>query len=106
DFDFKQDYDVIISIAALHLIKKDQVINILEKIKNQTKIGGINLITVFTQKDIGQIEYPDLYFFAEEELRGVYKDWEILDYDNYTKDETHGKPHQHHFCAILARKLN
>ena len=104
DFDFNQNYDVIICVATLHLVSKDKVIETIKKIKNYTKNNGINLITVFTKKDIEYKEYPDLYFFDENELKELYKDWQILEYGNYTKNETHGKPHKHHIYVLIAKK--
>ena len=104
NFDFKQNYDVIISVATLHLISKDKVIDIIKKIKEHTKPNGINLLTVFTKKDVGFEEYPNLYFFDENELKELYKDWQILEYKNYIKKETHGKPHKHHICVLIAKK--
>ena len=104
NFDFKQNYDVIISVATLHLISKDKVIDIIKKIKEHTKPNGINLLTVFTKKDVGFEECPNLYFFDKNELKELYKDWQILEYKNYIKKETHGKPHKHHICVLIAKK--
>ncbi|MDZ7798232.1 MAG: methyltransferase domain-containing protein [Patescibacteria group bacterium] len=104
NFDFKQNYEVIISIATLHLISKNKVVDIIKKIKEHTKPNGINLLTVFTKKDIGFKEYPNLYFFDEDELKELYKDWQILEYKNYVKEETHSKPHKHHICVLIAKK--
>jgi tellurite methyltransferase len=104
DFKFNQKYDVIISVATLHLISKNKVIDTIKKIKQHTKPNGINLLTVFTTKDIGFKEYPSLYFFDENELKELYKDWQILEYKNYTKEETHGKPHKHYICVLIAKK--
>jgi tellurite methyltransferase len=104
DFEFNQKYDVIISVATLHLISKSKVIDAIKKIKEFTKPNGINLLTVFTKKDIGFKEYPNLYFFDENELKELYKDWQILKYENYVKEDTHGKPHKHHICVLIARK--
>ena len=104
DFKFKKNCNIILSVATLHLVSKDRVIETIKKIKKQTKTNGINLLTVFTKKDIGQKEYPNLYFFDENELKELYRDWQILEYKNYIKKETHGKPHKHHLCVLIAKK--
>ena len=104
DFKFNLNYDIIISVATLHLIPKNKVIDTIKKIKEHTKSNGINLLTVFTKKDIGFEEYPNLYFFDGNELKELYKDWQILEYKNYVKEETHGKPHKHHICVLIAKK--
>ncbi|MCK5322056.1 MAG: methyltransferase domain-containing protein [Candidatus Aenigmarchaeota archaeon] len=103
DFEFNHKYDVILSVATLHLVSKDKVIETIRKIKSHTKDKGINLLTVFTKKDIGYKEYPNLYFFNENELKELYKDWQILKYKNYIKEETHGEPHEHHICVLIAK---
>lgn len=104
DFEFNRKYDVIVSVATLHLISKNKVIESIKKIKEHTKPNGINLLTVFTTKDIGFKEYPNLYFFDENELKELYKGWQILEYKNYVREETHGKPHNHHICVLIAKK--
>ncbi len=104
DFEFDEDYDVVICVATLHLILRDQMLETVKKMKSYTKKNGLNLITVFTKEDAGFKEFPDLCFFDEDELKGLYGDWRILEYDNYVKEETHGKPHKHHFCVLIAKK--
>jgi tellurite methyltransferase len=104
NFKFNHKYDLILSVATLHLISKNKVLDTVKEIKKYTKHDGINLLTVFTKKDLGYKECPNLYFFNENELKELYKDWKILKYKNYTKEETHGKPHKHHFCVLIAQK--
>ena len=104
DYEYTQNYDIIMSVATLHLIPKNKVIEVIQKIKEHTKIGGLNLITVFTKKDAGYKEFPELCFFEENEFKELYSDWEILEYDNYVKQEEHGEPHEHNICVIIARK--
>lgn len=104
NFKFTKKYGLIISVATLHLVKKDKVLEVIRRIKDNTTNGGINLITVFTDADEGESKYPNLYFFAPNELSNLYSDWDILECGNYTKEENHGSPHTHHFSAIIARK--
>jgi hypothetical protein len=74
--------------------------------KDFTLNGGYNLITVFTKKDPGFIEYPNLSFINLEELQNYYNDknWSILVADEYIKHETHGVPHDHSIAVLMARK--
>ncbi len=104
DFEFNEQYDVIISVATLHLIDKKELFKLIKKMKQQTKKNGLNLITVFTDKDAGHEQFPDLYFFNENEIKNIYDDWDIIEHTTYIKKELHGKPHTHHICVIIARK--
>jgi tellurite methyltransferase len=48
EFNFAEEYDVIISVGCLHLIpKKDQIL-LFDTIKTHTKQHGFNIINVFT----------------------------------------------------------
>ena len=102
--DFWRNWDAVISIATLHLLKAEGQGDAITCMKSATKENGINLITIFTKDDIGYREYPDLSFINLEELRKYYYDWEILIAENYTKDENHGGPHSHHMAVLVARK--
>ena len=48
---FDKTYDVIISNSTLHFLKKEEIKRIIKNMKEYTKQGGINLITVFTIKN-------------------------------------------------------
>lgn len=104
DFTFKEKYDYILSVATLHLVEKDRILKTIDQIKENTKIGGINLLTVFTDKDPGIKQFPDLYFFKVTELKEIYQDWELIYFENYTKHEEHDGPHDHNISAIITRK--
>lgn len=104
EFKLEEKYNIIICTATLHFLKKREINNLIKEVKANTKEGGINLITVFTKRDPGYIEYPNLYFFDKDELKEMYRGWEILEHREYTKLETHGKSHKHYFEVLIARK--
>jgi len=104
EFEFNDEYDVIISVATLHLIEKNKLFKLINKIKKQTKKNGLNLVAVFTDKDAGREQFPDLYFFNKTEIKELYNDWDIIEHTVYTKEEVHGKPHNHNICVLIARK--
>jgi tellurite methyltransferase len=104
DFEFNEQYDVIISTATLHLINKENLFQLMDKMKEKTRKNGLNLITVFTDKDAGHEQFPDLYFFNETEIKNIYNEWDIIEHFTYIKEESHGKPHTHHICVLIARK--
>ncbi len=77
DFDFEGKYDVIASIQTLHFLSEEDVINIIDKIKDHTKEGGINFITTAIKgSEIGHRKWiPE-----ENDLKELYKDWNIMGY--------------------------
>jgi 3-oxoacyl-[acyl-carrier-protein] synthase-3 len=106
DYKFFEKYDCIISTTVIHLLSKKDQLECIQKMKDFTLNGGYNLITVFTKKDPGFIEYPNLSFINLEELQNYYNDknWSILVADEYIKHETHGVPHDHSIAVLMARK--
>jgi hypothetical protein len=87
------------------LVDKDKVLAVIDDVKKHTAIQGVNVLAVFTDEDLGKTEHPELYFFHPSQLKEIYKDWQILDFENYTIKESHGTPHVHHLCAIVAKRI-
>ena len=104
DYKYRKDFDLIISIGTLHLVDTKKVSAVIQQAKEHTKMGGVHVLSVFTKKDIGATEHPELYFFDEGELRDIYKDWEVIRSESYTIQESHGTPHTHHMSAIIAKR--
>lgn len=97
-------FDVIIASMSLHFLKKPQAIKAIQMMKNQTKIGGINYISNFTDKHpIGTRSY----LTKKNELRGYYEDWRVQAYEEkmgpwfYSKKQ--GKNVRKHRAVILAK---
>ncbi len=110
-FKFQKEYDLIVSMFTLHFLPKEQSLEIIKKIKDFTKIGGINLITLFTK------EVPDysqeiekrlgLNLFNKNELKSLYLNWEIIKYSEKIRlDSSHGEPHYHSTSLLIAKKLS
>jgi tellurite methyltransferase len=103
-FKFK-DYDVIISTATIHFLKKSQIDRLIEKIKKHTRKDGLNVITAFTVDNPSK-NFP--YLFKRGELKSYYKGWKILKYREYlTPYEKHNgmRWHRHAIAAIIAQKI-
>lgn len=103
-YDISEEYDAVISTAALYFIAASDLTKVIRNIQTHTKNNGINLLTLFSTDDPGVSETPYYYFFSENELREYYKDWHIELLEHYQKHETHGAPHDHDFLALIARK--
>jgi len=94
---------------VLHFLKEKQIDKLITKIKNNTKINGLNIITTFTNKDVGYKEHPERHYFKKNELKKHYNDWKILEYNEFvTEPEKHGKDgklHKHGVVVLIAKKI-
>ncbi len=103
-FEFREKYDLIISMAFLHFLKLIEIKKIISKMKEMTNVGGYNVITAFTEDNPFK-KFPHL--FAKDELKKFYSDWDILKYKEFiTLPETHGDglPHRHGKVVLISRK--
>ena len=106
NFGFDKNYDLIISIATLHFLSELEAKKIIYKMKENTSIRGINVMTVFNEENPSK-KFP--YLFKKGELKKYYSDWEILSYKEImTPLEKHGNGslHRHGITVLVARKLN
>lgn len=110
EFEPDKNFDVIVCIATLNFLEKNEIRKVIKTIKEHTRKEGLNVITAFTVDDPGYKRHPEkLYFFENDELKDLYEDWEILKYDeSMTEPEKHGtggKVHRHGVAALIARKI-
>jgi tellurite methyltransferase len=122
-FKFKpRTYSLIISVAGIDFLKYSEIKKIINKIKSSLKKDGIVYIVSFTTKDPAykilkhqkEIEKNTFYskklkqyrhFFEPGELKSLFKNFRILYYREYFKEDAHPKPHQHALAVILAQKV-
>lgn len=102
-------YDAIYAMNSLQFLNQDTIFTVIKSIQEKTKRGGLNVIASFLaenkeQKD--RILSKGRYFFDENELFEMYKEWEILFYEEKLGDwETHGQPrHRHYMVKLIALK--
>ena len=103
-FKYASKFDVIMSFATLHFMGQKDIIKVIKKMKSNTKPGGINAISAFTERNPYK-GFP--YLLKKSELKGFYNDWDILYYsERFTPWERHedGAPlHRHAVAYIIAR---
>src|SRR3989338_9104884 len=90
---FTKNYDVIISTQVFQFLKKEQISDVLFKMKEHTNKEGLHIITSFTDyyNDLSQ-GYTSL--FKQGELESFYakdRNWKILDV-KYTETPLHTHP--------------
>jgi len=109
DFNFDKKYDVILSHGMLHLPEKIYRDEFISKAQENTKIGGVHFIAVFTNRLPAT---PDNAPFTKSlfdvgELPNKYNGWEIIHHLENTFSDEHpgGIKHEHAFERIIARKI-
>lgn len=107
-YQFGQQYDLIMSFGTLHFVQKTDWKNFINRAKANTNIGGIHIMQIFTDtvpasKDIAPFA---IGLAKDNEIKGLYNDWEILQFKSYTFEDEHpGVPkHLHASNKIVARK--
>jgi tellurite methyltransferase len=108
-----KDFDVIICAMVLHFLEKEEVEQAIELMHQTTKLGGINVISAYTNQNASDFmannPYGDHgYLLKPDELRSFYEGWEILEYEEawtppgiVNQDDT---PKSFHKVNMIARK--
>lgn len=106
---FNKKYDLIMSFGTLHFTEKASWRKFLADAKENTNIGGIHIIQLFTNKVPAS---PDISPYAvgladESEIKEIYRDWKILQFKAYVFEDEHpGVPkHLHAANKIVARRV-
>ena len=108
EFSSSELFDVVISHGCLHLIYRNEWINVLNNIKMITKPEGYNVVLVFTNKvpPSPDMEPYMVGLFNEEELLEQYSDWIIYHQSSDIFEDDHGEGihHVHAFNRIISQK--
>ena len=109
DYAFDEDYDAILSHGVLHLPEKVVRDAFLTEAQRHTRLGGYNLIAVFTNRLPAT---PDNAPFTKSlfdvgELPAKYADWTIITHDEGTLNDSHpgGVSHEHAYERVIAQKI-
>ena len=103
DYKIKENYDVIIALFSIHFLQKNKVYRLVKNMKSKTNKNGFNFIGVFRKGEGNRNKYR----FSNGELSTMYKDWEIIKYKEYSKEEKHGKNgklHTHAISNLISQK--
>jgi len=103
-------YDLIVSYGMLHCLKsKENIFNMVDNMKKNTNKNGLNIICTFVKGlPVPDIQsYLEPTFLSSEEIKGLYSDWEILDFETDILEHTHPTSkvqHKHSLCRLIAKK--
>ena len=107
-YQFEQKYDMVMCFGTLHFVSKADWRAFINRAKENTNAGGIHIMQIFTDtvpasKDIAPFA---IGLAKDEEIKELYKDWEILQFKSYTFEDEHpGVPkHLHASNKIVARR--
>ncbi len=102
-FEFKEDYDIIIGTGIFHFIPEKDSFKLINNIMKHTKKDGLNILEVFLQGDPSQEEDSEGYYFKQNELKELYSDWNILDYEEY-EDYDEEEEQTNKIAYLIAKK--
>jgi SAM-dependent methyltransferase len=102
NYRINEDYDVICALFSIHFLPKRKVYGLIKEMQDRTRKRGYNFIGVFRKGK----ENNNRYQFSNGELSGMYLDWDITSYKEYSREEKHGKGrlHMHEMSNLIARK--
>jgi len=88
-YEFKGAHDLIIAHGILQFLPRSCWESSIEDMKEHTKVGGIDLVAVFTDKVPLNADTSLLVgdVFQEDELFELYKGWDILRKETYITEE-------------------
>jgi tellurite methyltransferase len=99
EYDFDQEYDLVISINMLHFLDKEDIVGVIDNIKRSVAKSGVVAISLLL--DNQQIR--------PYELKNWFKEYDIILYKEFTKqDKPHigsPHPHTHQIAQLVARKI-
>ena len=114
-------YDIVIMATLLDHLDCLEQRNLMAKVFNSMKSGGIVYANVFTTEDpgfkknnakvskevdnISETSFAIRHYFKPSELKNLFSKFDILEYNEFIeKDISHGPVHSHGWAYIIARK--
>lgn len=105
----------VVALTSLEHMEYTYLSKTISEIKRVLKIGGYIYIVVFTEEDPGFLKKKNdasecsmfiKHYFKKGELKSFFSDFRILEYKEYTKeDSTHGPIHYHGKAKLFAQKI-
>lgn len=109
-YSFDKKYDLIMSFATLCFVEKDSWKQFICNAKESTNIGGIHIMHIFTDTVPASADIaPFAVGLAHDgEIKEMYQDWEILQYQSYTFEDEHPNvpKHLHSVNKIVVRRTD
>jgi HB1, ASXL, restriction endonuclease HTH domain len=103
-------YDVVIAYGLAHCLASDKdIMRLISRIRNLTKMLGHNIVCAFNNRSHDLTAHPGFVptLLSHEQYLSFYCDWEIISSSDETLNEIHPHnaiPHHHSLTRIIARK--
>jgi len=108
-YQFDGSYDLIMCFGTLHFVEKDAWKAFLLRAKENTNVGGIHIMQIFTDTVPPSADIvPFAVGLAKDgELKELYSDWEILQFKSYVFEDEHPNvpKHLHASNKLVARRI-
>jgi tellurite methyltransferase len=104
---FDRDFDIFICALVLHLLPKQDALNVISQMQAHTALGGLNIVKAFTQNGDFYAQNPtaDRFYLNKEELKEIYNGWEILKYEEVETKAFAKKPDGTNMTNVTAKLL-
>ena len=107
-YTFDKKYDLIMSFVTLCFVAKSDWKKFITLAKENTNIGGIHIMQIFTDTVPASHDIaPFAIGLAKDgEIKEMYHDWEILQFQSYMFEDEHSNvpKHMHAVNKIVAQK--
>lgn len=99
-----ESYETIVAIGLLMFFPRRRALELLEDIKGHIEPGGKAIINVLAEGTtyMGMFEADNYYLFGEEELRGRFSGWNLLEFTKH-RFEAPGSTFKA-FVTVVARR--
>jgi SAM-dependent methyltransferase len=110
DLNFREEFDAVIATRTLQLIAKPEAYQVIHKMREATKPGGLNIINAFVAEPDQQAEMPNFALFEHSELKTLYKaaGWGVISFKSPNErvklDYTGAVPGCGSKAQLIARK--
>lgn len=106
NLNIEEDFDLIIMSRVLHLMPKEDALELIKKMQDKTSTNGFNFLLCMSEKE--NKKRKDFFYPSAEELKIIYSNWDIKSEEFETDLEEHDNflPHKHSLIIFLAKKKN
>jgi tellurite methyltransferase len=108
--DTDRQYDIFVCTYVLHHLSREDAVSLIKQMREHTSEDGLNTITTFTENGDFYRNNPDTdnFYPKEGELRELYADWDVLEYEEVENQafakRPDGSPMVNVSAKLIARK--
>jgi tellurite methyltransferase len=88
EFKPEENYDIILGLGIFHFLSKSQTYSLINLLKEKTNKNGIHIIDAFLKGYPSQAKDSIGCYFQAKELKKLYSDWKIINYEEYEEGES------------------